>query len=106
ITPSKAFTAADAANLTPPGDTNTFFIMDDDGRGRPNYANYGFTNGAHYLYFVSARDVLGRDGALSPGLQATVCDRIAPYPPTHIQVLNEYSHPAGSPQSEQALRVV
>ena len=49
ITPNKLFSLADAANLTPPGDTNTFFVMDDDGRGRPGYVNYGFTNGAQYL---------------------------------------------------------
>jgi len=107
ITPGKLFTVADAADLSPfTGDTNTFFIRDDDGRGRANYVNYGFTNGAQFLYFVSARDVLGRDGMLSPGLPATVCDRMPPYPPTHVHVLNDYSYDPAAKTSNQVLRVV
>ena len=106
ITPGKLFTLADAANLSPPGDTNTSFIMDDDGRGRPGYVNYGFTNGAQYFYYVTARDVLGRDGILSTGLLATICDRMPPYPPTHVHVLNNYQYDPVSMTSTQALQVV
>jgi hypothetical protein len=107
ITPSKLFSLPEAADIVPPtGDTNTFFIMDDDGRGRTNYINYGFTNGAQFLYFTAARDVLGRDGVLSPGLVATVCDRMPPYPPTHIHVLNDYQYNISTMTSNQALRVV
>ena len=107
ITPGKLFSLAEAANLTPPiGDTNTFFIRDDDNRGRTNYVNYGFTNGAQFLYFASARDVLGRDGTLSPGLLATVCDRMPPYPPTHVHVLNDYKYDPIANNSNQVLRVV
>ncbi len=107
ITPSKLFTIPDAANVVPPtGDTNSFFIMDDDGRGKPDYFNYGFTNGAQFFYFVTARDVLGRDGTLSPGLLATVCDRMPPYPPTHVKVLNDYQYDPMTMTSNQALRVV
>jgi len=106
ITPSALFTLPDAANLIPPGNTNTFFIMDDDGRGRPGYVNYGFTNGAQYFYYVAARDVLGRDGFLSPGLLATVCDRIPPYPPKGVHVLNNYQYNPVTMTSTQALQVV
>ena len=106
ITPGKLFSLADAANLSPPGDTNTSFIMDDDGRGKPGYLNYGFTNGAQFLYFVAARDVLGRDGTFSPGLLATVCDRMPPYPPTHVHVLNDYTYDAVTKTSNQVLQVV
>src|SRR5262249_43774964 len=63
ITPGKIFTLAEALDFSGPY-TNTMFIMDDDGRGKSNYVNYGFTNGAQYFYYVSARDVLGRDGSL------------------------------------------
>ena len=107
ITPGKLFSIAGAADLSPAtGDTNTFFIRDDDGRGRANYVNYGFANGAQFLYYVSARDVLGRDGALSTGLLATVCDRMPPYPPTHVHVLNDYSYDPIAKTSNQVLRVI
>jgi len=105
ITPGKLFSLADAANLTPPGDTNSFFIMDDDGRGRPGYVNYGFTNGAQYFYYVAARDVLGRDGILSTGLLATVCDRMPPYPPTGVHVQNDYQYDPVTQTSTQTLEV-
>ncbi|HWY76488.1 MAG TPA: hypothetical protein VN281_12770, partial [Verrucomicrobiae bacterium] len=90
----------------PTGDTNTSFIMDDDGRGKTNYVNYGFTNGAQYFYYVSARDVLGRDGFLSPGLLATVCDRMPPLPPFGVHVINDYSFDVVTLTSNQALRVI
>src|SRR5262249_11381602 len=100
-------TVADAANITPPtGDTNTSFIMDDDGRGKPTYVNYGFTNGAKFYYYAAARDVLGRDGTLSPGLLTTVCDRLPPLPPTSVHVENDYQYDPISKTSTQALRVV
>ncbi len=106
ITPGKLLTPAEAANVLPPtGDTNTMFIMDDDGRGRSNYVNYGFTNGAQYFYYATARDVLGRDGAPSPGLLATVCDRMPPMPPTSVHVLNDYRYDLTTKMSNQALRV-
>jgi hypothetical protein len=107
ITPSKLMSLTQATNLSPlTGDTNTAFIMDDDGRGKTNYINYGFTNGAQFLYVVTARDVLGRDGLLSTGLLATLCDRMPPYPPTQVHVLNDYKFNLGTLTSNQALRVV
>src|SRR5439155_20109515 len=105
ITPGNLFTLAEAADLmSPTGDTNTMFIMDDDGRGRPNYFNYGFTNGAQFFYYVTARDVLGRDGGLSSGLLATVCDRMPPMPPRGVHVGNDYSYNKTTTASNQALR--
>ncbi len=107
VTPPSLFTLPDAANVVPPtGDTNTYFIMDDDGRGKSAYINYGFTNGAQFYYYVAARDVLGRDGALSPGLLATVCDRMAPLPPTDVHVLNNYVYNPSTQLSNQALQIV
>lgn len=106
ITPGQLLSVADAAMVVAPGNTNTFFIMDDDGRGKPNYVNYGFTNGAQFLYFVSARDLLSRDGTLSPGLLATVCDRMPPYPPTRVHVLNDYTYSTNTMTSNQTLKVV
>jgi len=105
ITPSTDFTLLEAANLTPPGDTNTTFIMDDDGRGRPGYTNYNWTNGVQFYYYVAGRDVLGRDGQLSPGVLATVCERIPPLPPTSVRVVNDYKYDPSTMSSNQALRI-
>ncbi len=101
----KDFSAADVANFNPPpaGDPETFFYSDDDGRFRPGYVNLGFTNGARFYYFVTARDILGRDGLVSPGTLLTVCDRMPPLPPDQLKVENDYSFTGGSPQ--QFLRV-
>jgi len=105
VTPSAVFTLSEAANLTPPGDTNTTFIMDDDGRGQPGYMNYNWTNGAQFIYYVVGRDVLGRDGLVSLGLLTTVCDRMPPLPPTAVQVVNDYQFDPATLTSAQVLRI-
>jgi hypothetical protein len=105
LTPNALFTADSAALVTLPGDTNTFFIMDDDGRGRPGYVNHSWTNGAQFVYYVAARDVLGRDGLFSTGLVATVCDRMPSLPPTEVHVVNDYQYDPGTLTATQGLRV-
>jgi hypothetical protein len=106
ITPGKLFTIPEAADLSSPNaDTNTMFIMDDDGRGRPNYTDLGWTNGAKFLYYAAARDILGRDGFLSPGLLATVCDHMPPMPPRNVHVVNDYEYNPSTMTSNQSLRV-
>jgi hypothetical protein len=104
ITPPRQFSLAEAPDLT--ADPKTMFIMDDDGRGRPGYVNHGFTNGAQYFYYVTARDVLGRDGRVSLGLLATVCDRMPPLPPRSVSVENAYRYDTATKSSNQTLRVV
>lgn len=106
ILTEKDFTAGDVANFSPPpaGDPETFFYSDDDGRFRPGYVNLGFTNGARFYYFVTARDILGRDGLVSPGTLVTVCDRNPPLPPERVRVINDYSFVGGTPR--QFLRVI
>ena len=105
ILTDKDFSFAEAANFNPPpaGDPETFFYADDDGRFHPNYVNLGFTNGAQFYYFVTARDILGRDGMVSPGTLITVCDRMPPLPPDHLKVENDYQFTEGD--SRQFLRV-
>ena len=104
ITPSRLLSIPEASNLG--SDPKTFFLMDDDGRGRPGYTNYGFSNGMQFYYYTAARDVLGRPGSLSTGLLATVCDRMPPLPPFGVNVLNDYQYSSSSLTSTQALRVV
>ena len=105
IVNAKQFTVVDAGIITPPGDTNTFFIADDDGRFDPGYVNHGFTNGAQFYYFATARDVLARNGLVSTGLLAMVCDRLPPPVPMHITVANDYSYNTATHTQSQVLRV-
>ena len=62
--------------------SNTWFAVDDnDGLsgGTP------FVDGSNYYYFVSALDLLGRDGDLSDGFLTFPCDRFAPSVPHAIR---------------------
>ncbi len=106
ILADKDFGTNNVANFSPPpaGDPETYFYSDDDGRFRPGYVNLGFTNGARFYYFVTARDILGRDGLVSPGTLVTVCDRNPPAPPNGVRVENDYSFIGGTPR--QFLRVI
>ncbi len=89
---SKNFTATEAANVLPPtGDTNTFFVADDNDRGRSNVVTtLDFTNGARFYYFVTARDILGRDGAVSPGTEVQICDQLPPDALREVDVVNDF----------------
>lgn len=68
-----------------PTDATTFFFVDDNGRklGMPL-----FVDGAQYYYFVTARDILGRDGFVSPGALATACRQLTPGAPAGLKVEN------------------
>lgn len=67
--------------------TNDWFIADDGGRYDSPQGASVFTNGARFYYFVTARDLLGRDGLVSTGVLATVCDRMPPPPPAHPRLV-------------------
>jgi len=66
-----------------PADRLTFFFS-DTGRmtGGP------FIDGQEFYYFVTARDILGRDGLVSIGGFAHACRRLPPAPPTDVRVDN------------------
>ena len=66
-----------------PADRLTYFFA-DTGRatGGP------FTDGQEFYYFVTARDILGRDGLASPGGLARACRRLTPAPPKNVRVEN------------------
>jgi hypothetical protein len=101
ILTSRDFTEAEVGNFTPlAGDSTTVFFADDDGRFNPGYdpTVTGFTNGAQFYYFVTARDLLGRDGKFSPGTRITVCDRMPPLPPDGLRVVNDYAFTSADPQ--------
>lgn len=52
--------------------------------------NPAFADGSQYYYFITACDVLGRDGYVSPGGLGTACRRIPPPAPTNVVVRNTY----------------
>ncbi len=64
--------------------TNEFFFVDDNNQfaegGQP------LADGAAYYYFVTARDLLGRDGSVSTGKLVSVCDRMPPGAPQRVRV--------------------
>jgi hypothetical protein len=81
-------------------DRTTYFVADNNGRALgnvhfigtnnipPGYLMPPFNDGDQFYYFITARDILGRDGLASPGGLATACRRIPPQAPTNLKVLN------------------
>ena len=69
-----------------PADRLTYFFADDNGRF--HYGGQPFLDGTNFYYFVTARDLLGRDGLVSTGGLATACRRLPPLAPTNPRVLN------------------
>jgi hypothetical protein len=88
----------DAASVADPANT-TFFIADDN---KVFNGGTAFVDASNHWYFATARDILGRDGAVSQGRKVTMCDRIAPLPPTNLAVTSETTFAAGA--SKQWLR--
>lgn len=74
--------------------TNDFFFADDN-RALAE-SGQAFTNGAAFYYFVTALDLLGRDGLCSTGILCRVCDRMPPGPPSRVKVTPFYTYAAGS----------
>jgi hypothetical protein len=82
----------------------TWYIADDNHRyDRNTPFERGFSNGEQFYYFVTARDLLGRDGVLSAAGLALACDRLPPDAPEGVQVENHYTFSNGV--SNQVLKV-
>ncbi len=88
IVPGKQY-FSDAEALDFAADPNTFFVDDDNQWKQPNQP--GFKNGDAFYYFATARDLLGRDGLVSPGTEVILCDRLPPPAPAFLHVENEFS---------------
>ncbi|MBI3853460.1 MAG: hypothetical protein HY298_24700 [Verrucomicrobia bacterium] len=77
-------TGSGAGGADDPADRLTFFFADNArGSGSPP-----FIDGQEFYYFVTARDLLGRDGLVSPGGLARACRRLPPKQPTDVKVVN------------------
>ncbi|MBI1839762.1 MAG: hypothetical protein HYR88_02785 [Verrucomicrobia bacterium] len=89
-----------------PADRVTYFLADNNGRRQPGGAP--FVDGDEFYYFVTARDLLGRDGLVSPGGRARACRRIPPLAPIDLGARDEVQVvplPGGSTTNEQRIRV-
>ena len=86
-----------AGGADDPSDPTTYFFSDENGRTRgsvhfptntPTPAGYlapPFNDGQQFYYFITARDVLGRDGLVSMGGPAEAYRRLPrPRPPTSV----------------------
>ena len=92
VNAAPVMTTKDYAPLAGPGgpndpsDRTTYFFVDDNGRlhlgGQP------FPDGTNFYYFITSRDLLSRDGLVSPGGLATACRRLPPLAPTNPRVQN------------------
>jgi hypothetical protein len=84
----KDFTTGHGAGAADdPADRTTYFMSDNNGAlsgGTP------FVDGQQFFYFVTARDVLGRDGLPSPGGMAEAFRRNRPAAPAGVAVKNIY----------------
>lgn len=91
----KLFSAAQAADFsnTPSGDPVTYFLPDDNGRfnrdAAGNLIGTAFPDGSRFQYFVAARDLLGREGAVSAAGEGTACTRLAPPVPSEFTLTEE-----------------
>jgi hypothetical protein len=81
-------TMLDATQAADTSDIWTIFVNDDNGRYQQGGS--AFADGSQWVYFVCARDLLGRAGLLSPGGEVTVHDRYPPLPPQNLRVTNRY----------------
>ena len=89
-----------------PTDRTTYFIADNNGRRQA--AGVPFQDGAEFYYFITARDVLGRDGFVSPGGLARACRRIPPVAPIDLSARDQVQVtplPNGSNTNQQRIQV-
>ena len=83
---SKEFSAGSGPGAADdPADPITYFFSDDNGR---SFGLPPFGDGDEFYYFITARDVLGRDGLVSMGGLAKACRRLPPLAPTEVRVSN------------------
>jgi len=75
---------AGAAAVAAGSDPDAFLFADDHGRFR---GGPGFADGDTFYYYVTARDLLGRDGLTSPGTKVIVCDRLPPPAPIRVRAV-------------------
>jgi hypothetical protein len=87
-TAAKEFsTGSGAGAADDSADRTTYFFADNNHRSRPGAQ--AFTDGEEFYYFITARDILGRDGLVSPGGLTRACRRIPPIAPSNPSIRDE-----------------
>lgn len=93
---------------TPSGDPVTHYFADDNGRyaldAQGHVTGTAFPDGAQFYYFAAGRNLLGRDGLVSPGGLATAVARLAPPVPVEVTLAPEVYDLAGTPARGFRLR--
>jgi len=109
---TKDFSAGSGAGAADdPADRTTYFVADNNGyrrNARPLPVGEPFVDGAEFYYFITARDVLGRDGLVSPAGLARACRRLSPVAPIDLNARDEVQVlplPGGANTNEQRIRV-
>lgn len=100
VLPSALFDPVTALDLA--ADPSTFFIADDNGLVQTDAVP--FKDGDRFYFFVTARDVLGRDGETSPGTEIMIKDRIPPNAPRMPEVVNDTQFIGG--EEDTRLKVI
>ncbi|NCD34341.1 MAG: hypothetical protein EOL87_13125 [Spartobacteria bacterium] len=77
-------------------DERKWFFVDDNHRF--DEGQTALTNGESFYYFVTARDILGRNGLVSDGLAVTVCDRVPPFVPRDVKTRSDSDYTSGNTQ--------
>lgn len=103
VTPSKLLSLAEAANLV--ADSTTHFMTDDGGRFHNNGAGQPvdepFAEGEEYTFFVTTRDILGRDGPPSMPGHGIVCRTLPPPVPSDLRAENYWEPNANATSGTQ-----
>ncbi|MCU0748232.1 MAG: hypothetical protein MUF13_01670 [Akkermansiaceae bacterium] len=106
VIPDKVLSLAQAADVA--GDETTHFITDDGNRFRTNEAGQPvdepFVEDEQYTYFITTRDILGRDGPPSPPGHGIVCRTLPPPVPSNLRVENHWSPDAGAATGQQTIQ--
>ncbi len=107
VVTTRDFSAGSGAGAADdPADRESVFITDNNGRRQSGGVE--FADGAEFYYFITARDVLSRDGLVSPGGLGRACRRIPPLAPIDLSardVVQVLPLPGGANTNVQRIRV-
>lgn len=101
VLPERMLDASEAADTV--SDPETYFHIDDNDRYDPG--GQPFENGDQYYYFITGRDLLGRNGEVSEGTEVLICDFQPPPQPKRVNVENHYNFDAGTDTNTQHFKV-
>ncbi len=84
-------------------DDHTILFTDDNGRQLDG--TNAFADGDTFYYFITGRDILGNDGAVSPPALARACEIIPPAAPGDVKVDVDYQFDIPTNTGTQSLKV-